>query len=544
MDRQKFTNKVITKLSQRGYKVFSDLPIVENNLSFIALAPNEIFLLGEVLPGYCTEKDLKEAFVKLLCARYAIANLFIDTLEDIQIHISMVLVCSRKPKLSPKIQGAFFYSGIQLLVFNSNKDSYNSLPKIDIDLPDDEKEDFDAYVGFIETVIRYLTCYPIERNINVFGNVFSNSDIDTEKQQDEPKMLEIENEDKSRQFKSPHEMAEEVKKWIIGQDNAIENVAIPFFQHIESRRTGTTCVVKTPFILIGNTGTGKTEILRRFGQICNVPIIRINTADIQPNGWRGNHISDFIGYNINNESDLERMKYAVLVFNEFDKVTHYNDNEHALGSATETAWKSDIQREFLRFFDIGYELVINKQDFPENIIYHLPVDNLLLCFDGAFSGMEEIIKNRLKSENYNLGFVQPDKKQTKNDLSSSLLRQITVADLRKWGYSPELLDRINTFITMNPMSEEMAYTIITTSSDSIINAHKMQCLKYGIKLEFTDGAYRKIAKMATELGLGFRSVKNILAKIMKDIYYDCDKYKNTTIIVDEEFIECKFGQDR
>ncbi|MDR1583069.1 MAG: AAA family ATPase [Prevotellaceae bacterium] len=535
INNKTFTDKVIATLTKAGYKVFSDLPVVEDNLSFMALAPEETLVLGEVLPVDFDEMNVGKAILKLLAIRTAITNLFIETLAvDIQINISMVVVSVQKAKLSDKMQSALFYSNIKLLSLGKNANYFlKYLPDIDLDLLKNEstQEDYDAYIEYIETAISYLTQNPAELMKNLFDGIFSNiSDDDDNEQSTKTSQTGI---FKNPQlFNSPRELADEVKKYIKGQDDVIDRIAVPFFQHIESKQQGTTCDIKTSFLLAGNTGTGKSEILRRFAQISDVPIVRINTSDCVPNSWKGEHISNLIGYYINDECDLERMKYAVLVFNEFDKITHYDQK---LVGNNSSDWDADMQRDFLKFFDKGYELVIEKQKNLEMLKFRLPTDNLLLCFDGAFSGIEKIIEKRLNLRTH-IGFVQPDSTPAKNDMYSSLLQQLTVSDLQKWGYLPELLGRIGTFLTMNPMSEELVYEIITTASENILNAHKTQCSMHGFNLEFTEDALRKIAKMATESGLGFRSVKTILASLMEDVYFDCDKYKNTTLAVNEEFI--------
>lgn len=529
MKIKKITNRVVAILEKAGYKVFSDLPIVEGNLPFMAIAPEEILVLGEVLPADFTETDIAKAIVKLQTTRTVITNIFIDTLEDIEINISTVVVGMQKLKLSNKISGALFYSDIKLLSLGKNGKSFlQSLSKIDTALLEDEdkKDEFDAFVGYAETVISYLTSNPAKLIRNLFDNIFSNLF-------DEDEENEITVSVNLNPFNSPRQMAEIVKQYVKGQDEVIERIAVPFFQHIESRRLGTACDIKTSFLLAGHTGTGKSETLRRFAQICNAPIIRINMSDCVPNSWRGDHISDLIGYYINDESDLERMKYAVLVFNEFDKITHYN--QRIVGNSG-SDWDADMQRDFLKFFDKGYELVIEKQKNLEMMKFRLPTDNLLLCFDGAFSGIDKIVEKRLNLRPH-IGFVQTPGKQKSNDMYSALLQQLTVADLEKWGYIPELLGRIGTFLVMNPMSEELIYEIITTASENIINAHKAQCKSHGFDLEFSEGALREIAKMATESGLGVRSVKTILANLMEDVYFDCDEYKGTTLTIDEAFIK-------
>jgi ATP-dependent Clp protease ATP-binding subunit ClpX len=523
------SDNIFKILSETGYKVFSNLPIVDGNLSFMAAAPDEVLVLGEVLPAGFTEKDMEKAIIKLYAVRAALINLFIATLDDVQIKISMVVVTARKVKLSDTMQSALYYAGIKLhsVVDKNNKLSPKMLPLAKLDWF--KIESIKDYIDYIGSVIDYLTKSPAGLKNNMFGDIFSESEKCLGKA--EKKSGKVRSE-KLQQFDSPRKLAAEVKKYVKGQDDVIERIAVPFFQHIESKRMGTTCDVKTSFLLAGHTGTGKSEILRRFAQISDVPIIRINCSDVVPNSWRGEKIPDLIGYYINGESDVERMKYAVLVFNEFDKITHFD--KKLVGSNT-SDWDSDMQRDFLKFFDKGYELVIEKQKNLEIVKFRLPADNLLLCFDGAFSGIERIIEKRLNLRS-RIGFTQPDKTFAKNDMYSSLLQQLNVADLEKWGYLPEFLGRIGTFLTMNQMSEELIYEIITTAADNILNAHKAQCSMHGFNLEFTETALRKIAKMATESGLGFRSVKTILANLMEDVYFDCDKYKNTTLTVDEEFI--------
>ena len=327
---------------------------------------------------------------------------------------------------------------------------------------------------------------------------------------------------------SPRAMAETVKQYVKGQDEAIERVAVPFFQHIESKRFGATCDIKTSFLLAGNTGTGKSEILRRFAEITDVPVIRINTSECVPNGWRGRKISDFFGCHINNVSDIERLRYSLLIFNEFDKVSHYK--QRLQGNSTD--YDADMQAEFLKFFDRGFELVITKSE----IEYKLPADNFLLCFDGAFSGIEDVIKKRLGIKNRTIGFSRQNKTDKAEGKTDFWLHHLDFADLKEWGYMPELLGRIGTFITLNPMSEDIVYEIMTTASENIIDAHKAQCKRHGISLEFTETALRTIAKMAVESEVGVRSIKTILGGLLNGIYFDSDKYKNTVLTIDETFI--------
>ncbi len=326
-------------------------------------------------------------------------------------------------------------------------------------------------------------------------------------------------------FLSPRALAEEVKKYVKGQDEVIDSVAVPFFQHMESMRKKQTCSVKTSFIIAGKTGTGKSEILRRFAEICGVPIIRINVSDCNPTSWKGMHISDYIGIHINSYLDVEEFKYAVLIFNEFDKITHF-DTLRVASSGSD--WDLDMQRDFLKFYDKGYELVIEK---PTGERYQIPTDNMLLCYDGAFSGIEKIIKKRLNLQS-KIGFGMAS---SQNDFD--YMSELKMEDLEKWGYQPELLGRIGSCYVMNPMTKELVYEIISSASDNILDAHIQQCKQLGLDIEFCDDVLWYIAEETLKSRFGFRSVKTILSDMMKKIYFDCDKYRGKKLKINMEFIK-------
>lgn len=507
------TQKEIEKILTSGhYEIVS----IEPFGSFVALAPNDRIFLFSVITGIENLNEQIQRDIRQLCAiRNAFIRVISETLENIKVTLSMVIVCNNDIKIINKTEQLLHMNNVLFIRYDGNsKTVYDIFPKIKIDKA--KRDDMKSYRDYIETTISYIRRFPDEcfrdtyNHHSPIGETNCNSEIQI--------------------FSSPRALANEIKKYVKGQDNVIDRIAVPFFQHIESMRTKTSCEIKTSFILAGGTGTGKSEILRRFCQLSGVPIIRINTADCTPASWRGQHISDHISYYVEDITDIEKLRYAVLVFNEFDKITHYNQKQVGQNSSD---WDADMQREFLRFYDKGYELMIEKQGtLGGNEKYRLPTDNLLLCYDGAFSGIEKLIQKRLNKET-RIGFTTPSQLYKDKEYISEL----AVEDLERWGYLPELLGRIGSFYVMNPMSEDLIYEIITTASENILDAHKVQCSQHGITLTFKKEALRYIAQQAMSSNLGFRAVKTILSRIMQPIYFDCDKHYGQELIVDKHFIE-------
>lgn len=548
-----FKDTVFQTISKRGYHLFLNLNFLQDKQMFLSVAPDECLIISKIMPLEFSKNDIRIALGRLFYVKYIFSKYFFETMKKTadRIKVITVFIFEPKTKLLKNLQSDLFCCGVKSLKWTTNKNRFD----FDTIFPIIKYDDNKGYLEYMKILIDHLEKIPnkhfrkdviltpaaVDYNLNIltkspFENLYGDKNIETS----------------PCQYKSPREMADKVKMFIVGQDRAIERVAIPFFQHFESRRTQTDCLIKTSFILMGNTGTGKSEILRRFCEIGNVPIVRINTVDCVPYGWKGRHIGDYVRDCINNESDFEKMEYAVLVFNEFDKITHY---DQTIVSDKGSDMGSDMQREILKFFDAGYELPLDSEydlimgdNNPDNKNkkHYLPTKNLLLCFDGAFVGIEKIIEKRLNKKRSTIGFLSSSVVPIDRSEKANLLNRITAIDLQKWGYMQELLSRIGTFITMNPMTEEMAYGILTTesTSENQVIAHKIQCQKYGVELDFSEKALRRIAKMVAESNMGARAIKPILIKLLDHIYFDCDRYRDSKLTVDEDLIELKFGQDR
>lgn len=317
-------------------------------------------------------------------------------------------------------------------------------------------------------------------------------------------------------IRSAKDMAAYVKRYVKGQDEVIDELSVSFYQHFDSCRKRYTCRIKAPVLLMGPTGVGKSELLRIFGKICDCPVIRINSSEIVPSAWKGLHISEIIARAINDGISIKDMEYAIIVFHEFDKITHYGNK---IVGDRGSDMDADMMRDVMRLFETDHSLHIDNADEHSSLFsgtYNLPVDNLLIVFDGAFSGIENIISRRLNIGT-KVGFVSTKYDEYKN---INLQKLVTKEDLREWGYLPELLGRIYNIIVLNPLSAETIYEIMTEAKENILQSHIDYCAYNNIELRFSDEALRYIAELASDSGLGFRKVKEILSRSLNRLYYD------------------------
>lgn len=283
---------------------------------------------------------------------------------------------------------------------------------------------------------------------------------------------------------------------------------------------------------MGPTGVGKSEIFRRFAQLCDCPVIRINTSEIVPSAWKGLHISEIIGQELKSYVTVKDLEYAIIIFHEFDKIVHYN--QQIVGSHR-TDMDSDLMRDIMRLFETEHSIQIVEGTSFFASTKPLPVDNLLIVLDGAFNGINEIIKKRLNVEK-TIGF---NSTQSNKYEGVNLQKYVTSDDLEKFGFMPELLGRIGDVAVLNPLSEDVIYEIITTAKDNILQSHIEFCQKSNLELKFEDDALWYIASEAHKSGLGFRNVKTLLSKAMNNVYFNMSKYQtseNKVINITKELV--------
>ena len=316
--------------------------------------------------------------------------------------------------------------------------------------------------------------------------------------------------------KSAKELASFVKQHIKGQDEAIDKLAVQFFLHLDSKRKQYTSKIKCPYVTIGPTGSGKSAIFRTFAKYCDCPIIRINLSDVQPEGWRGNHITDYFAHEIRSGVSVKDLEYAIVIFHEFDKITHYGCN---ITSDKGNDGDADMMKGIMRLFEEDDYLFIDTGINPQTMkpaTYKIPVNNFLIMFDGCFQGIEGIIKRRLNIGR-SIGFSQSQK--DKYD-GVNLQTLIKVEDLQEWGYSQELTGRIGNLVVINPLTTDVIYAIMTSAKDNILQSHIDTFSQSNIDLKFSEDALLYIANEAHKSGLGFRNVKALLAAALNRLYFD------------------------
>ena len=96
---------------------------------------------------------------------------------------------------------------------------------------------------------------------------------------------------------TPLQIVSELDKYIIGQDNAKKAVAIALRNRIRRQKLPPELideVVPKNIIMIGPTGVGKTEIVRRLSKLVKAPFVKVEATKFTEVGYVGRDVDSII----------------------------------------------------------------------------------------------------------------------------------------------------------------------------------------------------------------------------------------------------------
>lgn len=103
--------------------------------------------------------------------------------------------------------------------------------------------------------------------------------------------------EKRAEYLTPHQIVEELNKFIIGQDDAKRSVAIALRNRWRRQRVVGAMrqeIMPNNIILIGPTGVGKTEIARRLASLAQSPFVKVEATKFTEVGYVGRDVDSMI----------------------------------------------------------------------------------------------------------------------------------------------------------------------------------------------------------------------------------------------------------
>jgi len=276
-------------------------------------------------------------------------------------------------------------------------------------------------------------------------------------------------------------MGEDLKKAIIGQDEAVAKVV----KAIQRNRAG----LKNPrkpigsFIFLGPTGVGKTELAKALARYLfdgDDALVRIDMSEYMEKFSVSRLIGappGYVGYEEGGQltEKVRRKPYSVILFDEIEKA------------------HPDVYNILLQVLDDGQltDGLGRKIDFKNTLI--IMTSNIGV--------------RTLKEFGTGVGFSTQAKQEDADAYAKSVIQKA----LRK-TFSPEFLNRIDDVVIFNSLNKEEIFQII----DIALSDLRKRLDTLGYKLELTEKAKNFLAEKGYDPQFGARPLHRAIQKYLED----------------------------
>lgn len=293
-----------------------------------------------------------------------------------------------------------------------------------------------------------------------------------------------------------------INEYVIGQEKAKKAISLAVATHL--RRLEDSSIEKSNILLMGPTGSGKTELARTVAKILNLPIVITDATTLTAHGYVGEDVENILFQLLNAaDGDLSLAEKGIVFIDEFDKLAKTSSEININTSA--------VQQSLLKMIE-GGKVKIPKSGSRRGGQEFVTIDTSKILFicAGAFAGIEEFMGHKKNT----LGIGASTK------VPSSLSNEVTSKHLTAYGIIPEMLGRLPVITSTEALTEDALVSILTQPKNSLTSQYKRILANYGVSLEFTSDFLTSVAQEALASGIGARGLRSVMEKKLENALFE------------------------
>ena len=322
-------------------------------------------------------------------------------------------------------------------------------------------------------------------------------------------------------LKSPQEIKEYLDNYVIGQEEAKKTLSVAVYNHykkiLNNLSESDVEMDKSNIVLMGETGSGKTLLVKTIAKLLNVPCYIQDCTKITASGYVGSDVEEcLVGLLRNCNYDIEAAQMGIVMLDEGDKIA----KKEAGVSITRDVSGECVQQSLLKIVegDVVSVPPMGGRKHPEQAFLYIDTTNILFILSGAFVGLDDIIKRRLGEKTIGFNSLIANKEELDN-----IYEYASPHDVREFGFIPEFMGRFPIITNVNPLKEDDLVHILTEPKNSLVKQYTEMLKLDNTNLIFEKEALREIAHLALSLKTGARGLRNIMETILTDIMFEAPK---------------------
>jgi ATP-dependent Clp protease ATP-binding subunit ClpX len=329
----------------------------------------------------------------------------------------------------------------------------------------------------------------------------------------------------------PTEIFSVLEQQVIGQEETLRFVSVAIFKHLQGEKYGN-------LLLIGNSGTGKTTIMRAIESLYHghedfrehraVLIMNASTLATEEGAVDVTRLfarleeraRQVLGEGASAAEIGRAMERATVCLDEIDKVSGViGGKPYVTGINIQQALLTLIEGE-----RVLHPLTVVKDRVAESASMWIDTGKMLFLCAGAFETLYDQVFARVTSPKsgtklpttttYINGKIQIREYFT-------LRHHFRQEDLFEYGMQPQFLSRFDNAVILEDLNAAVLSRIFREPQEGVFQSSRNFFRKYGIELEVTDPAVQKIAEEAAKSSrIGARALKSVYGKIIKPFEFD------------------------